>query len=137
MKRRAYLQMVMASALIGGISTARAAEEPTIDGTWELNVEKSKTTGTMPKSITRTYKTVPGGEELTGTIVAADGKSYPVEFKMMQDGKDYPFKEMGNELQLSGKKADPYTVNFALKKDGKELGTGTRVLSNDGKTMTI
>jgi len=37
---------------------------------------------------------------------------------------------------LSAKRIDSNTAEFVLKKDGKEIGTTSRAVSKDGKTLT-
>jgi len=123
-------------ALLGVTLGPAHAAEPTIAGTWELNVAASQSTDPMPKSVTRTYELNGNTEKMTGTIVTADGKTIPISFVLPQDGKDHPFQSPGADT-LAGTVADPYTVNFVVKKDGKVVVTGTRTLAKDGKTMTL
>jgi hypothetical protein len=90
----------------------------------------------MPKSITRTYEVVEKSEKLTGTIVTADGKTIPISFTATLDGKDSPFQSPGvDTLVLTP--VDALTTNFTTKLAGKVVATGSRVLSKDGKIMTL
>lgn len=115
--------------------SARAAD-PTIIGTWELNVAASKSTDPMPKSSTRKYEIVGNLEKLTGSITTADGKTIPLGFTATLDGKDSPSQNPGfDTLVLTP--VDPLTVNFVTKFAGKVVYSGTRVISKDGMTMTL
>jgi hypothetical protein len=55
------------------------------------------------------------------------------------DGKEYPVAGPNQPgfATISLVAVDPYTVTFTQKLDGKTTGTGRRVVSKDGKTMTI
>jgi hypothetical protein len=134
MNRRSMFILSAVAAL--ALSQPARAADPTIDGTWELNVAASKSTDPMPKSITRTYVTTGNQEKLTGTIVTADGKSIPISFTATIDGKDYPFQNPGADT-LAITKVDALTHSFVVKKDGKVVTTGTRTIAKDGKTMTL
>ena len=139
MKRRTIL--VLSAIATFGLATlslgqsARAAD-PTIAGTWELNVAASKSTDPMPKSATRTYEIIGNSEKLTGSVVTADGKTIPLGFTATLDGKDSPSQNPGVDT-LVITPVDALTVNFVTKRDGKIIYSGTRVLSKDGKVMTL
>lgn len=114
---------------------ARAAD-PTIVGTWELNVAASKSTDPMPKSSTRKYEIVGNAENLTGSVLTADGKTIPLSFMATLDGKDSPSQNPGvDTLVLTP--VDPLTVDFVTRLAGKVVYSGTRVISKDGMTMTL
>jgi hypothetical protein len=112
------------------------AADPTSAGTWVLNIAKSTSTDPMPKSITRTYEVTATSEKLTGTIVTADGKTIPISFTATLDGKDSPFQSPGVDT-VALTKVDALTTSFVTKLVGKQVITGTRVLSQDGKVMTF
>jgi hypothetical protein len=112
------------------------AADPTSAGTWDLNIAKSKSTDPMPKSITRTYEVTGTSEKLTGTIVTADGKTIPISFTATLDGKDSAFQSPGVDT-LALTKVDALTISYVTKLAGKQVATGTRVLSQDGKVMTF
>ena len=113
------------------------AADPTSAGTWELNIAKSKSTDPMPKSIVRTYEPTGITEKLTGTIVNAEGKTIPVAFTATLDGKDYPSTSTPGADTLALTRVDALTISYVNKLAGKEVASGTRVLSQDGKTMTF
>ncbi len=137
MKRRFALIVLAALASAASVDTTSAqAPAPTSAGTWELNIAKSKSSDPMPKSITRTYEVTGVSEKLTGTIVSADGKTIPIAFTATLDGKDSPFTSPGvDTLVLT--KVDPLTISFVTRLGAKQVTTGTRVLSADGRVMTF
>ena len=112
------------------------AADPTSAGTWNLNIAKSTSTDPMPKSITRTYEVTATSEKLTGTIVTADGKTIPISFTATVDGKDSPFQSPGVDT-VAITRVDAWTTSYVTKLAGKQVATGSRVLSKDGKVLTF
>lgn len=107
-------------------------------GTWELNVSKSSMTpGPLPKSQTRVYQVTGEQEKSVQKGIGADGKPTLVEFTVTYDGKDYPYTGSPMWDTLAVTRVDDHTASFIQKKSGKVALTGTRVVSKDGKTMTI
>ncbi len=107
-------------------------------GTWELTLAKSQfSPGPAPKSETRTYQAA--GQEIKATSkgVDADGKPTARQWTVNYDGKEYP--EVGNPDAdtLTLKRIDALSAEFTEQRAGKVVITGTRVISKDGKVMTI
>jgi hypothetical protein len=124
-------------AAFGVVHLAAQAADPLV-GTWELSVAKSKySPGPAPKSDMRTY--VVAGQDIKATSkgVDADGKPTSAEWTVNYDGKDRPATGFADLDALSLKRIDAFTVEFTQKKVGKVVATGTRVISKDGKVMTI
>ena len=112
------------------------APDPVI-GTWKLNSAKSTGT-TLPKSETRTYAaSAAGGIVLTWKRVGIDGKESSVETTYKYDGKDYPVTGSPDFDALSVRRVDANTVDSTQKRMGKAVGTSTRTVSKDGKTLTL
>ena len=136
-----YLRIVTLSAAFAIVLFSACAfgqaTDPVI-GTWELNLAKSKLSpGTAPKSETRTY--VAAGSEIKASSKGADteGKPTSSQWTVAYDGKEHP--EIGNPDadSLLVKRIDAFTTEFTEKKGGKVVMSGTRVISRDGKVMTI
>lgn len=107
-------------------------------GTWGLNIAKSKyNPGPAPKSETRTYVVVGQDIKATSKGVDADGKQTSSQWTVNYDGKDRPATGSPDLDALSLKRIDAFTAEFTQKRAGKVVATGTRVISNDGKVMTI
>ena len=137
---RKFLRTVILGAVLAALGTVdltAQAADPLV-GTWELSIAKSTyNPGPAPRSETRTY--VVAGEEIKATSrgVDADGTPTSGQWTVNYDGKDRP--ETGSPVAdtLSLKRIDPFTAEFTQKKAGKVVATGTRVISKDGKVMTI
>ena len=113
------------------------AADPVV-GTWKLNVAKSKfSAGAELTAGTRVYTEANGLYTLDQKLTGADGKEISLRFQY-RDGKDV--KDMsgasGTDTTLA-KKIDANTWDFDLKKDGKVVGHVHRVVSADGKTLTV
>jgi hypothetical protein len=93
-----------------------------IAGTWKLNIAKSKV--------------LHNGLKCIYDGVAADGRSYHMEFSAQYDGKDYPFTGGSFIDAVSAKKLDASTLELVCKKDGKEVMWPRLSVSNDGKLLT-
>ena len=93
--------------------------------------------GASAKSETRTYAIV--GPEIKATSKGVDGTGKPVtgEWTVVYDGKNRPMTGSPDADILAVKQTDAYTTEFAQKKGGKVVMTGTRSISRDGKVMTI
>jgi hypothetical protein len=108
-----------------------------LEGTWTLNVAKSKfSPGPAPKSMKVTY--APAGDSLKISVdVSSDAGAEHWEMSGKYDGKDYPVTGNPAADTASFKRVDDHTGESTFKKDGKVTSTNTRVLSKDGKTLTI
>ena len=124
-------------SLILGSAFAVWAVDPVL-GTWELNVAKSKyNPGPAPKRQTRIYEALPEGMKVTIKTVNADGQSTVVEHPANFDGKDYPITGSTQADVIALKQIDTHTSEAILKHASQILATSRRVVSTDGKTMTV
>ena len=123
------LGVIVAAALL-------AAQDPRV-GTWNLNVEKSKySPGPAPKSQVLTIEAAGKGEKVKSESVTATGTTsteYTAEF----DGKPHPIKGSATADSVTLKRVDSHTTERVDSKGGKPVTTYTRVVSKDGKTMTV
>ena len=134
--RRFATRTVLALMLLACGSLAYA--DNAWDGTWQLNLAKSKfEPGPAPKSQTRTIKTEGDKQTQTDETVAADGKSTRSLSTYGMDGKDYPITGSAEFESLAAKKVDESTIDATLKRAGKAVATTSRTLSKDKKTMTV
>jgi hypothetical protein len=105
--------------------------------TWKLNVAKSKfSTGAVLTAGTRVYTEANGLYTLDQKLTGADGKetSNRVQYR---DGKEEKQATAGPADTTLAKKIDANTWDFDLKADGKVVGHVHRVVSADGKTLTV
>ena len=108
------------------------------DGTWQLNVAKSKFEPGPPlKSQTRTIKTEGDMQTQKVDTVTADGKSNSSHSSYRMDGKEYPITGSAEFDALAAKQVDESTIDATLKRAGKAVATTSRALSKDKKTMTV
>jgi hypothetical protein len=130
--------IIIGTSLVALAGHAAAQTADPVIGTWELNIAKSTfSPGPAPKSETRTY--VLAGQDITATSkgVDADGKPTSGQWIVNYDGKDRPATGLPELDTLSLKRIDLFTAEFTQKKAGKVVATGRRVISKDGKVMTI
>jgi hypothetical protein len=128
---------VLAAAALAAAPAHAQAKDPVL-GTWVLNVAKSSyTPGPAPKSQTRTYTASGNMISFVATGVGADDKPTKAGFTAAYDGKDYALT--GNPMadMIAITRIDANTGHAVLKKGGKEVATAHRVISADGKTMTL
>ena len=121
------------------VSVGLWAQQDPLIGTWKLNLAKSKfSPGPAPKSQTIKYEpSGNNGVKLTFDIVDAQGNSTHGGYTAHYDGKDYPYTGNPDADVLSMKRIDAYTTDATWKKAGKVTRTIRRVVSKDGKTLTI
>ena len=125
--------LMLAAVLFAG--TAFAADP--IVGSWKLNVAKSKfTAGQELKSSSRVYTEANGVYTLEQKLTGADGKEVSLRTQY-SDGKDMKQETGGPVDSTHAKKVDAHTWDFELKKGDKVVGHVHRVVSADGKTLTV
>jgi hypothetical protein len=113
------------------------AADPAV-GTWKLNVAKSKfSPGPAPQSATVTYEESGDGVKRSGETVNTDGSKTSFEYTAQYDGKDYPITGNLNADTVALRRVNDRTVQATLKKNGKVVTTARRVVSGDGKTLTL
>ena len=130
--------LALLGVLSAGIITVSAqATDPRI-GTWKLNAAKSKyDPGPPPQSLTVKVEPAGQGEKVTAEFVNMDGTRATTVYTANFDGKDSPLigSPIANTVAL--KRVNPHTTARTDKKEGKVIQTLTRVVSQDGKTMTV
>jgi hypothetical protein len=125
------ITFMLATGLLAGTN------DPT-DGIWDLDVAASKfDPGPGPKSQTRTYKADGKTIKMVATTINADGKELHIDYAGAYDGKDYPVTSNPRVETIAQERIDFYTVKTKTKRGGKVTATTTRVISQDGKAMTI
>jgi len=107
-------------------------------GTWKLNVAKSKySPGPAPRSVTLKVEPSGQGEKVTAEFVNADGTRTTSQYTANFDGKDRPLTGSAVADTVSLKRIDARTTDRTDKKGGKVVQTLKRVVSQNGKTMTV
>lgn len=132
--KKALSLIMLAGVLFAG--PALAADP--IVGIWKLNVAKSKfAPGAELTAGTRVYTEVNGTYTLEQKFTGKDGKetSSRVQYREGKDMKQA--SPVAGADTAHAKKVDANTWDFELKKDGKVVGHVHRVISADGKTLTV
>jgi hypothetical protein len=131
-------QLRLGIALLSFSAALWAADDPLM-GTWKLDVAKSSySSGAPPQSTISSYE--PYGKDgfrFTSDTVNAQGKASHISYVSEYDGKDYPITGDPARDSNSAKRIDLYTHLITNKKNGNVTTTSRRVVSKDGKTLTI
>lgn len=107
-------------------------------GVWKLDVAKSTySPGPPPKSQTVTYEAAGQGVKVTVEVIDANGNKTRQGYTANYDGKDVPLAGSATVDTVSLRRINAHTTERTDKKGGKVLGTVTRVVAADEKTMTI
>jgi hypothetical protein len=122
---------------------------PLIVGTWKLNPDKSNLSVPANHIEIRQYRLRPDGF-LVGLLITSDaqGGYHYLQFTAKSDGKDYPeYTELlVADMVAAGKQTprtyaetviDEYTTDWTDKVDGKVTSHGKKIISMDGKTLTV
>ena len=134
------VRRVLTCGVVLGIAIAGLAGQ-TRDprtGTWTLNVAKSTyKPGPAPKSQTVTIQPSGQGEHVRSEALNTNGTRVVTEYTAAYDGTDYPLKGSLVADTVSLKRIDARTTERFDKKDGQVMLVYRRVVSEDGKTMTV
>ena len=131
--------LVLVCGIILPTQQAVAQTDPSV-GTWVLNVAKSKyDPGPPPKSSTLTIAAAGQGYKIESKGVDAAGNATGTQYTSNYDGTDVPVTLTGSQDYdaVALKKVDAQRVEGTRKKAGKVVQTYSRVISADGKTLTI
>ena len=119
--------------ILGTAALAWAADP--VEGTWKLNVSKSKfSPGPAPKESTRVYEAHPEGIKVTVRTIEADGHAFTILITANYDGKDYPVVGSPDYDAVELKKVNERTSEAKLLHGHDVIATFTREVSADGKT---
>jgi hypothetical protein len=126
-----------------------AQRQPAIVGTWTLNAEKSKLPP-MPAGFfeIRQYAMRPDGF-LVGLLLTHSPRGYHyLQFTAKSDGRDYP--EYSDDIvadlvaaakptprTYAEKVIDEFVTEWTDKVSGRVTGSGRKIISGDGRTLTI
>jgi hypothetical protein len=133
MIRKSIAIFLLGATLVSG---AALAADPVV-GTWQLDVQKSKfSPGPAPKSGTRVYSESADGVTLDAKTLGADGKEMSLH-TTYKAGNNNSVSGNPDADTLTAKSVNANVWNFTLMKGGKVVGTVHRVVSADGKTLTV
>lgn len=109
-----------------------------IEGVWKLNPAKSKYTG-MPgnKELTVTYTKQGTGWTYDASGVSSTGEPIKRSYTYVKDGEEVKVSGFPSWDGMVMKNAGTDKATTTYMRQGKPVGTATRTISADGKTMTI
>jgi hypothetical protein len=122
-----------------------AAADPFV-GTWKLNTDRSKFPSGAPGFFLATMQIESAGATLKSTASAADGEGIASDFTFRCQLDGTPCKVTPSTIPLRSasavdtitlKRVDPNTIIAAGTRNGKSVYSDRRVVSADGKTMTV
>jgi len=120
-----------------GFAAAVSGVDPIL-GTWKLNVVKSRySPGPGPQSQKRIYAASVDGITVTTTTVDAAGRPSTTAFPAKYDGKVYSVTGIDQASAMALKRVDERTAEITLQHADKVIAKAERIVSGDGKTMTI
>ena len=106
-------------------------------GVWKVDLAKSRYyPGPPPLSETRTFTRDKDG--VRGIVLRrnADGREERIEYRADFD-QEYPVSGTEAYDAVKFRRIDSYTADAVLSHAGRVFGTARRVISKDGRTMTI
>jgi hypothetical protein len=141
MKQMAFVVVTILLALASSANAqtrADALAEDPLLGTWHLDIDKSTyRPAPRPDSQTRIYEKHRFGIKATVKTVYADGRSTTVQSVYDYDREEHPVTGSEDVDTIVVKRLDAYTHEATLSHAGQEIGTFRRVISKDGKQMTV
>jgi hypothetical protein len=124
--------------LVAAVAVVSAQGANSRIGTWHLNVAKSTySPGPAPKSQVLTIEAAGAGEKVTSESVSATGAKTVSVYTANYDGKPNPITGSETADTVTLKRVDANTSERTDSKAGKAVQTLIRVVSKDGKTMTV
>jgi hypothetical protein len=129
---------ILAVLFTPGLTVAQQSD-PFV-GIWKLNVAKSTfDPGTERKSETRAIESSPFGLKVSVDRTNADNTNQQYNYTTNLDGKPHPITGTApyGADSLAATLGASNTISFKLTKGGQAVGSGTSVVSADGKTLTL
>jgi hypothetical protein len=143
---RRSIQNLCARLALASIIAACADSQPErpaepadpVIGTWKLNVAKSSFGAPQaPISQVVTFEPTEAGIKVTSETVAPNGDTTRTTYTAKYDGKRYPISGAPNADSVSFARLDARTVERFDTKGSTFVGSVTRIVSADGKTLTV
>jgi hypothetical protein len=132
--RSLIISAILISALVLALAVIAVAADNPFVGTWKMIPAKSN--GTTYKSYTIKIESRDPGFSAVQDIVNVEGKVIHTTQTSQYDGEDYSIKGSLDSDAMCFTKPDPNTVDYIVKKNGKEIQRGQAAISKDGKTWT-
>src|SRR5580765_581378 len=140
LRLRRWIPGLLAGAiLVAWCGVALAQDKDPANGTWKLNVAKSKfSPGPAPKEMTLTIASAGPGRHVEVSGVAGDGTAAKWGYSGNFDSKDIRVTGSNPDADMVMlKRLSPTTTRSTWKKDGKKTLVNGVSVSADGKTLTV
>ena len=133
-RRIVHVVLVASMAVAATVVSAQSGEL----GTWRLNVANSKfTPGPAPKTSSVTFSAAGQGVKAVIDTLGADGSKVHWEYTANFDGKAYPVTGNPDGDMVVARRINPNSIETSYTLKGKATTVNTRVVSADGKTLTV
>jgi len=123
------------------VSGALMAQTKLFEGTWKLNLAKSKYEGVQaPKSLTRTVTAEGGGLKYSFEGEAADGSKISYSFTSKLDGSDSAVSGVGTPGgadTVALERVSNHKMSGVLKQGRAKIGSVSTALGPDNKTVIV
>ena len=107
-------------------------------GHWEMDpAENRYEVGQPPQSGSYTIEPEGAAYLFKMAWTNAEGQPFQMEYRTTPDGVAYPYENPAVADTIRTTRVDEFTLDTETTKGGKVIATGRRVLSPDGRTMTI
>lgn len=141
MRARVLVPVVLVATLVAAaypsLAVAQHDPEELLVGMWVLDVNASRyLPGPAPRAETRLYKKGPDGIDGVVKRTQADGKVQTIEYLANTD-REQMVTGTPEYDAVKLRQIDPFTSEALLTHGGGVFGVATRVISHDGKSMTI
>ena len=137
---RRWIPGLLAGAIVvASCGVALAQDKDPANGTWKLNVAKSKfSPGPAPKEMTLTIGSAGPGRHVEVSGVAGDGTAAKWGYSGNFDSKDIRVTGANPDADIVMlKRLNPTTTRSTWKKDGKKTLVNGVSVSADGKSLTV
>lgn len=140
LRLRRWIPGLLAGAIVvAWCGVALAQDKDPANGTWKLNVAKSKfSPGPAPKEMTLTIESAGPGRHVEVSGVAGDGTAMKWGYSGNFDSKDIRVTGSNPDADIVMlKRLSPTTTRSTWKKDGKRTLVNGVSVAADGKSLTV
>jgi hypothetical protein len=137
--RRLIPGLLAGVIVVAWCGVALAQDKDPANGTWKLNLAKSKfSPGPAPKEMTAVIDSAGPGRKVDVNGVAGDGTPIKWGYSGNFDGKDIRVTGTNPDADVVMlKRLTPTSVRSTYKKDGKRTLVNGVAVSADGKTLSV
>jgi hypothetical protein len=140
LRLRRWIPGLLAGVIVvAWCGVALAQDKDPANGTWKLNVAKSKfSPGPAPKEMTLTIESAGPGRHVEVSGVAGDGTAMKWGYSGNFDSKDIRVTGTNPDADIVMlKRLSPTTTRSTWKKDGKRTLVNGVSVAADGKSLTV